>query len=221
MQKEKYLILDFGNVIAGAATGNWFITPNFYELIDKDKFNINVFNKYINKYNKLISSKLEKEQEEYEVFTKLYANILKDMNYKGNIEELSRKIAYDFTYNDDKYILFSDVKENLERLSKKYKLLLLSDNWPCVYRIMKDWDIEKYFDNMYISSVYDAKKEEKILFDYPIKDYKITKGEAIFIDDKEELVDIGYEKGLKPIVMDRNNEYQNCKYKKISSLIEL
>ena len=143
------------------------------------------------------------------------------MNYKGDVEELSGKIAYDFTYNDDKYILFSDVKENLERLSKKYKLLLLSDNWPCVYRIMKDWDIEKYFDNMYISSVYDAKKEEKILFDYPIKDYKIKKGEAIFIDDKEELVDIGYEKGLTPIVMDRNNEYQNCKYKKISSLIEL
>lgn len=221
MGKEKYLILDFGNVIAGAATGNWFITPNFFKIIDKERFDIDMFNKCIGKYGELISTKLIKEEEEYEIFTKLYTNILKDMNYEGNIEEFSKKIAYDFTYNDNKYVLFKDAKENLEKLSQKYKLLLLSDNWPCVFRIMKDWNIDKYFDKLYVSSVYHAKKEEKLLFDYLINDYGITKGEAIFIDDKEELVGIGYEKGLTPIVMDRNNEYGNCKYRKISSLTEL
>lgn len=27
--KQKYLILDFGKVLAGPVSGNWFITPSF------------------------------------------------------------------------------------------------------------------------------------------------------------------------------------------------
>ena len=34
---KKYLILDFGKVLAYPKTGDWFITPLFLELIDMDK----------------------------------------------------------------------------------------------------------------------------------------------------------------------------------------
>ena len=39
--KIKYIILDFGNVLAYPVTGNWFITPDFWNdlndyYIDKD-----------------------------------------------------------------------------------------------------------------------------------------------------------------------------------------
>ena len=30
----KYIILDFGKVLAGPTTGEWFITPKFIELVD-------------------------------------------------------------------------------------------------------------------------------------------------------------------------------------------
>ena len=30
----KYIILDFGKVLAGPTTGEWFITPKFKELVD-------------------------------------------------------------------------------------------------------------------------------------------------------------------------------------------
>ena len=40
----KYIILDFGKVIAGPTTGHWDITPKFLELIDINKINIEKFN---------------------------------------------------------------------------------------------------------------------------------------------------------------------------------
>ena len=37
--KKKYLILDFGKVLAGPTTGHWFITPKFLELVDMNYVN--------------------------------------------------------------------------------------------------------------------------------------------------------------------------------------
>ena len=221
MGNAKYLILDFGNVIAGSPTLHWFITPNFFKYVDKDKFDVVKFNKAIKDNSKLISTKMITDEEQYQVFKKVYNNIFKEIQYDGNIEEISKKVAYDFTYNDDLFFLFDDAKENLKRLSDKYKLILVSDNWPCVFRIMKKWGIDKYFEKVYVSSVYEAKKEEGILFDYPIKEFNIKDNEAIFVDDHENLVDVAFNKGMIPVVMDRFEEYDRCKYKKIESLNEL
>ena len=42
--KTKYLILDFGLVLGKPKTGNWFITPNFYEIIGKNKIDLKRLN---------------------------------------------------------------------------------------------------------------------------------------------------------------------------------
>ena len=38
---KKYIILDFGKVLAYPTTGNWDITPKFLELIDINKIDMN------------------------------------------------------------------------------------------------------------------------------------------------------------------------------------
>lgn len=217
----KYLILDYGKVLADSVTGHWFITPKFYEIVNTNKIDMEKFNNSIKKLSYLISQEMQNEEDEYNAFCKVYYNVLKDIGFSNNIEELSEKIAYDFVYNIEKHILYSDVKDNLERLAKKYKLILLSDNWPCVYKLMKKWNIDTFFDNIYVSSIYNCKKEEKVFFDFPIRDFNIEKNEAIFVDDNIELLKIANEKGLIPILMDRKNETNECEYKVIQSLLEL
>lgn len=219
--EQKYLILDFGRVLAGPISGNWFITPNFSKYIDIKKFDINKLTETKNKYSYTIDAVIKTEEEEYEAFSELYEKILEGQNLEINSKEIAKKLAYDFVYNDEKYELYSDVKENLERLQKEYKLILLSDNWPCVYRIMKLWDIEKYFDKIYVSSIYGCRKSDKTFFDYPIKDYDIKVNEALFVDDNIELLQIAEEKGLIPILMDRENVEDKCEFRTIKSLKEL
>ena len=215
----KYAILDFGKVLAFPSTGEWFITPLFYKLIDMNKVNKEEILLSISKHNDIISRPAKTLEEEYEMFYDLYKNIFEDIDYKVN-DDIIKSLSYNFTYEDDKYGFYADVEEELTYLSKKYKLILLSDNWPCALPIMKNKGLDKYFEKMYISSIYNSKKEEGIFFDYPINDFNIKPGDAIFIDDNESLLDVAVSKGLDVILMDRDSNMKS-KYKKINNLFDI
>lgn len=215
----KYLILDFGKVLAFPSTGEWFITPCFKKLIDMDKINIHEVLNSISNHNDIISRKAITLDEEYQMFVELYQNIFNDINYEVS-DDIIKSIAYNFTYEDDKYGFYDNVEEELSYLSKKYKLILLSDNWPCAFPIMEKRGLDKYFEKMYISSVYGTKKEYGDFFDYPLTDFNINPSEAIFIDDNEKLLDVAVTKGLNVRLMDRENKEQS-KYIKINNLFEV
>lgn len=219
--KIKYLILDFGMVLAYPTTGQWFITPKFLELIDINKINKLALKGAMEKYDYIISKKVTTLDEEYDMFYEFYTNILKEVNYTEYSDSILDKIAYNITYEDDKYKFYANIKEELNELSKKYKLILLSDNWPCVIRIMKNVGIYNYFEKVYVSSIYGVEKKDKVFFDYPIKDFNIKNGEAIFVDDNEQLLDIALEKGFIVKLMNRENEKLKSKYQSINNLYEL
>lgn len=218
-EEQKYLILDFGLVLGKPKTGNWFITPNFYEIIGKNKIDLKRLNVLFNKYNENISKKIITKEEEYKAFKEFYFNIMNELKIVKNLEEVSEKLAEDFVYNEEKYIMYDDVYEFLERESQKYIIILLSDNWPCVYAILKKWGIDRFFTKIYISSEYPALKKDGLLFDYAINEFRIKKNEAIFIDDNPELLEIADKKKLIPVLMDRNNLHKDYStYKRINNL---
>ena len=156
-------------------------------------------------------------EEEYDMFVRFYDNILNEINYP-NYHEISEKIAYNRTYEFDKYKLCENVKEELESLRKKYILILLTDNWPCVYDYLKKYDLDKYFEKIYVSSIYGVEKKDGVFFDYPIKDFNIRPGDALFIDDTETNLDVAKDKGLDVLLMDRENKVNNSKYQIIHDL---
>lgn len=215
----KYVILDFGKVLGYPKTGNWDLTPKFLELIDINKLDLEMMKAYRKKYN-LLSEKIVTLQEEYEMYFNLYKSILSECDYPVS-DDIIKDISYDRTYLYGKYDLYDDVVEMLSLLQKKYKLLLLSDNWPSVIDFMKYYDIYDLFDNVYVSSIYGQEKKDGLFFDNPIRDYKIKNGEAIFIDDSEKLLDVAVKKGLDVVLMDRDNKIDESKYKIINNLQQL
>lgn len=217
----KYIILDFGKVIVAPTAGNWDITPKFLELININKLDVDKMQKARKKYGQILSEKVVSLEEEYDMFLRFYDGILRECNYPNYSKKLSRDIAYNRTYGFDKYKLYDNVKEELEKLKEKYILILLSDNWPCVILYMKKYEIYNLFDKIYVSSIYGVEKKDKVFFDYPIKDFNIKSGEAIFIDDNENLLDIAKEKGLDVRLMDRENKILYSKYKIINTLEEI
>lgn len=208
----KYLILDFGKVIARPTTGNWFAIPKFIELVNMEEINLDKFNEIIPTLDYILDRKILTEEEEYNMMCEFYKNLLEKLNYSKISDELVHLIAYDFTYSSSKYTMYDNIIDELEKLSNKYTLLMLTDNWPCVYRILKEYNIDKYFDKVYVSSVYDCKKKDGIFFDYPINDYDIKEDEAIFIDDNEQLLDIAQSKGLGTRLMVRNDNTINSNH---------
>lgn len=155
----KYIVLDFGNVLVTPTTGDWHITPKFLELIDINKIDMEKYNEVLKKYSYLLSEKLLTQEEEYDMFIRFYDNILSNIDYPNYNKEIVKEIAYDRTYNNTKYTLCNNIINELTELKKKYKLLMLSDNWPCVIPYMKDTGLYDFFDKLYISSVYHALKK--------------------------------------------------------------
>lgn len=213
--KIKYIILDFGKVLACSSTNHWFITPNFWNDINKDSINEEKLLNNFKKYNYILDKKINTVEEEYEMFYEFYKLVLEEFNIEDSV---IKKISNDIVYFDDKYRFYDNVKEELTLLKEKYKLILLSDNWPCVFRIMKNYGIDIFFDKIYVSSIYGQKKEGGVFFDYPIKEFDIKNGEAIFIDDNELLLDVAISRGLLVRHMDREYEVLTSKYKIIHDL---
>lgn len=217
----KYIILDFGNVLVTPTTGDWNITPKFLELIDMDLIDDNNLKESLKKYSYFLGEKLITQDEEFDMFTRYYDSILTDIKYPKYNKELVKEIAYDRTYHNDKYTICSNIVEELTRLKERYKLIMLTDNWPCVIPYLKDNNIYDFFDKVYISSVYGCIKQDKTFFDYLINDYDIKEGEALFIDDAEINLDVAKEKGLDVLCMDRYNKEMESKYKIIHDLLDI
>ena len=214
----KYIILDFGKVIAKPTTGNWDITPKFLEFIDIKKIDIEKLKELRKKYDSILSEKVTTLEEEFNMFVRFYESILKAF---GIPKEIIEKISYDRTYNSDKYTLYDNVQDELKSLKEKYKLILLTDNWPSVIDYLKEYDLYDDFEKIYISSIYGVEKKDKVLFNYPIKELNIRPNEALFIDDNEFNLDISLEKGLDVMLMDREKKVKDSKYQIINNLCNI
>ena len=217
----KYIVLDFGMVLAYPTTGNWHITPNFLELIDINKIDKNDLKKAFENNKHLLYSKIVSLEEEYNMFVNFYKNILSESNYTNCDMEIIKKIAYNRTYENDKYKPYKGIKEELLNLSKKYKLLLLSDNWPDAINSLKLYGVYELFSKVYISSIYGQLKKDGDFFDNPINDYNIAKGEAVFVDDSEKLLEIAQNKGFEVRLMDREKKVKNSRFKIINDLKDI
>lgn len=214
----KYIILDFGKVIAAPTTGNWDITPKFLELIDINKIDVDKLKKVRKEYGSILSEKVNTLEEGFNMFVRFYESILKAF---GIPKEIIEKISYDRTYNSDKYTLYDNVQNELKSLKEKYKLILLTDNWPSVIDYLKEYDLYDDFEKIYISSIYGVEKKDKVLFNYPIKELNIRPNEALFIDDNEFNLDIALEKGLDVMLMDREKKVKDSKYQIINNLCNI
>lgn len=218
----KYLILDMGRVLVEPASGDWLITNEFIKNVNIAQLDKTRLDEAIQNSRYLLDGKAKNLEEEYKIIMEFYKTVFQKINY--NIPDVNLKnIVDNFVYDkdDSKYLLYKNVKEDLEKLSKKYTILMLSDNWPCAFNYLKRHNIEQYFTKIYISSVYGERKKDKTFFDYPIKDFNIKDNEALFIDDNEDLLDIAVEKGLSVFHMDRNKVLTSSKYHIIHDFTEL
>ena len=105
---KKYLVLDFGKVLAYPKTGDWFITPLFLELIDMNKITSEEILKAMSNYGDILSRKAVLLEEEYHIFYDFYKATFDTLKYPVS-EEILDKLAKDFTYTDNKYGFYKDI----------------------------------------------------------------------------------------------------------------
>lgn len=215
---KKNLFFDVGSTLLYPKTKEWFIPPNYKKILGD--IDTNLFKENIDKNNFLLDERnINTEEQEFEMFSKFYYNVLKDFNYSNITTEIIQNLAYDCVYNDDKFVFYKEVKRELKNLSKEYDMYIISDAWPSTYRILKNYGIYDLFKNVYISSDLGFKKSDKMLFEIALENIS-SNDINYFIDDRFELLKISERYGFIPIIIDRNdNELTN--YIEVRNLTQL
>lgn len=220
--KIKNIIFDNGGVLSDPKTGHWFITTNFWEILNLDKnTNIDNMKSIMKKYIHLLTQDPKTEKEEYEMFSNFYYYVLKEFKYNNLSKEITNSLASDCVYNDDKYIFYDDVDKELDNLSKKYNLYMITDAWPSSFRVLNNKDISKYFKSIMVSSIESKIKTDGLFEIFLDKNKNIKPEESIFIDDRRVILDKAKECNFNVLQMDRNYEIKESKYIIIHELKEV
>ena len=207
----KAILFDSGRVLNRPLTGHWFMPPNFFKYVDKDKFealDINKIEKAFYKGGKYFHNHplILTEIEELEHFLEFYNVFAKELPELGLSEEYILEIAKDTVYNDDKFEFFEDVFKVIPKLSQHYKLGVVSDTWPSLERVFKNAGLRKYFSSFVMSSVLGVLKPHELMFSTALSELNIKPEEAIFIDDNIVNVEAAIKLGMHGIVILRGDE---------------
>lgn len=127
----KNIIFDIGGVLADPKSGNWFITNNFFNIVDEKIIDKDKLNSALKKFLFLQTQEPKTEKEEHQMFSKYYYEVLKFLNYPKITKELVDKIADDCVYNDEKFIFYEDVAPVLESTGISWKEVPVSRRNPC------------------------------------------------------------------------------------------
>lgn len=230
--KVKAILFDSGKVLNRPATGHWFITNNFFNIVDKKKFdsissqkkNLAFYKaaEYINSHKLIVD-----ENEEYIHFFnyyRIFAKHLPELNLKA---EDVQAITEDYVYNYSKYRFFDDSIKLIPMLSKSYKLGVVSDAWPSLENVFKSAGLRDHFSSFVISSQKGVTKPHELMYKTALEELKILPEEAIFIDDNIRNCDGAIKLGINSFVLCRDfksytyNKLFKRNYTTIKSLIEL
>lgn len=216
------VILDNGGVLANPRTGHWYMTTNFWSILDiNEESNKDSIKEVMKKYQYLLTQDPKTELEEYNMFVEFYYQVLKEINYNNLSKEIAGKLASDCVYNDDKYVFFDDVDIELQKLSEKYDLYMISDAWASSFRVLDNRDISKYFKSIMISAMESKTKREGLFEIFLEKHKNIVPQESVFIDDRKDILDKASECGFNVLLMDRDGKSSDNTYKVIHNLEEI
>lgn len=211
MKKDniKAILFDSGRVLNKPATGNWFMTPKFFEYVDEEKYRkvdskkitqaFREAGKYIDA-QKIILTK-EEEYKHFVEFFKIFAENVPELEIEQNQVEL---LAEDLVNNASKYTFYEDALQIIPKLKQKYKLTIVSDAWPSLRDVYVEQKLDTYFDCFVISSIVGVTKPHEKMYVTALNEVGITAEEAVFIDDNLKNCIGAMEVGIYSILLCRN-----------------
>ncbi|MCB2289341.1 HAD-IA family hydrolase [Clostridium sp. CS001] len=210
----KAILFDSGRVLNKPRTGHWFMPPNFFKYVDKNKFDaldLDIIEKAFKKGDKYFHNHplILTEIEELEHFIEFYSIFAKELPDLEVSSDYILEIAKDTVYNDEKFEFFQDVFEVIPKLSQYYKLGVISDTWPSLERVFKNVGLREYFSSFVMSSVIGVLKPHELMFNTALSHLNIKAEEAIFIDDNIVNVEAAIKLGMQGIVILRGDKLKD------------
>lgn len=207
----KAILFDSGRVLNGPVTGHWFITPNFWEYVNKDVFDSLDKSKIASAFAEadkyIITQKLmTTKDEEYKHFVKFYEIFSLRLPELQLYSETIENIARDLVFNPEKYVFYDDALSVIPELKDKCKLAIVSDAWPSLLDVYEENNMTSYFDSIVISSFLGTSKPDSKMYNTALEELDVKPEEAMFIDDSLKNCIGAIEVGINAVLLCRNKQ---------------
>ena len=135
----------------------------------------------------------------------------------GQADEMARnKISY------GKLPLFDDAAPLLQKLRGRYRLGVISDTWPSIWRMLDYGGLTGYFDSFTFSCFVGACKPDRRIYEDALSKLGLPAEQTIFIDDFERNLDGAAVLGINPVLITyKPGAVPSEKYPNIARLSEL
>jgi len=217
--------LDYGKVLAYPVSGNWLLPSNLPEVLgpynvtrlashaQTMKENMRVAHGFLD-----ANHLLHTEKEEFEQFKKFYRIVFGGCGFEG-LDTIAEELAQVIVYNDARVALFDDVLPGIRALKERWRVIVISDAWPSLRRILAVKGVLPLLDELVISCHYGHwKSDEGRLFHSAIEHHGVVPGETLFVDDSADNLIHANEIGFSTAQMDRKGQLVTSEYHLVRNL---
>lgn len=140
----------------------------------------------------------KEELEKYELGEISLNELLINQLEKNNLSKDKLEIA--LSIYKERLRIVENMPELLEKLSKKYNLILLAGDGEEALSIkLNKFNLKKYFIKVYATCFSKMRKTEKALYELVLRENKLLPEQVIFIDDQQRYIEAAESIGIKTI----------------------
>ncbi len=205
MSTIRAVVFDAGYTLLRPCMDEWFFPPRFFEFVDRTAFGSLTKQEYDRAfgagydYLDVIHDRVRTEEEELSQFEGFFAAFSREVPCLNMTPEICRALAWDHTYNDEKFVFYDDVKESLARLGKTYRLGVLSDTWPSLHRIFSNYGIRDCFEAFVLSCDVGVFKPDPMIYEVLIQKLALPPHQIVFVDDVVKNLEGAKKAGIRPV----------------------
>ncbi|MCL2299339.1 MAG: HAD-IA family hydrolase [Firmicutes bacterium] len=221
------IALDYGNVLARPASGNWFLPADLPRILGLGNMmkmmsgaqtlqgNMEKAKAYLDE-NHLLHT----VEEEFAQFTRFYRIAFGGVGMKG-LDNISEALARHAVYSEDKAVFYGDAQAGIRALKERWRVIVISDTWPSLTNTLKAAGIAPLLDGMVMSCDYGhSKRDNGKLFQSAIEHHGVIPEETLFVDDSAENLAFARALGFHTAQMDRDGEIEASDYPLVHTLAE-
>lgn len=222
----KGIFFDIGYTLCRMNTGDWRATDKFYEYIPREymaglpgeviRSAYDEGNRVQAEWNFVMNT-----DEEYRMNIESYQAMIACFPEISVSEEAIREIAWDRTYNMDNYYFYKGVRELFEKLSKDYKIGIISDTWPSADEVLKKAGVYDYIDSFTYSCYLGTSKPDEKMYLHALEHIGLPAEETVFIDDYPKNLEAAEKLGITPVLILTKEKKGARRFAEISDLREL
>lgn len=184
----KAVLLDSGQVLNTTATGNWFVSPRYFDTVDRARYDALAPDKRRAAHRKALAyldaqTRIVTLEEELTHFGRYYEIFFEELPELGVSREQAQEVAADLVYNTDKYRFYDDAYRMLNALRWRCKLAVVSNAWPSLREGYKAFGLYDRFDAFVISSELGTTKPDPTMYRTALRQLGVLPEEALLVDD--------------------------------------